>query len=234
MVVPAFLEEALIARTLADVPAQVSRVVVVDDASTDGTSGVVLGLADPRLCLVKHASNRGVGAAIVSGYKALLASDGHPQDAFVVMAGDGQMAPEDLDAVAGPVLRGEADYVKGNRFAGGEARRHMPRGRYLGGQVFSWATSLAVGMRVTDTQCGYTALSRAAAEQLRLDSLWPRYGYPNDMIARVLEARLRLSEVPVRAVYRDEVSKLKLRHLPAIGGILVRAAARRVLSARHG
>lgn len=233
VVVPAFLEAKLIARTLADIPASVARVVVVDDASTDDTAAAVLAANDPRVTLVRHRSNAGVGAAIVSGYRELLKTPGQPNDAFAVMAGDGQMHPADLDTVVGPIHRGEADYVKGNRFLDPEVRRTMPPARYAGGQMFSLLTSLAVGRRVRDTQCGYTALSRAAAAQLDLGALWPRYGYPNDLIARVLEAGLRLQEVPVRAVYRDEVSKLRLRHLPPIAGILLRAAMRRVLSAPH-
>ncbi len=234
VVVPAYLEARLIARTLRDVPSYVRNIIVVDDGSGDDTSQVVRHQGDPRVTLLRHATNAGVGAAIVSGYRALMRLGGSAQDAFAVMAGDGQMHPDDLWRVASPVMQGEADYVKGNRFADPTTARAMPRARFLGGHTFSILTSLAVGRRVSDTQCGYTALSRRAAERLDLDSLWPRYGYPNDMIARVLESHLKLLEVPVRAVYRDETSTLRLRHLPPIAGILCRAAMRRVLQAAHG
>src|SRR6187402_3146179 len=113
VVVPCFREARLIERTLAGIPAFVDCIVVVDDASDDGTSAAVLRVADARVELVVHAQNRGVGAAIVSGYRAALAAD---CDVLVVMAGDAQMAPEDLSRVVEPVALGQASYVKGNRF----------------------------------------------------------------------------------------------------------------------
>src|SRR4051794_813697 len=113
VIVPCFRESRLIERTLAGMPDFVDLIVVVDDASDDGTAEVVRGIADPRIELVVHAQNRGVGAAIVSGYRAALAAD---CDVLVVMAGDAQMSPEDLIHVVEPVALGQACYVKGNRF----------------------------------------------------------------------------------------------------------------------
>jgi glycosyltransferase involved in cell wall biosynthesis len=212
-------------------PSWVDAIIVVDDASTDGTAEAAEATGDARVEVIRHPRNRGVGAAIASGYRYALGAPGGPRDAFVVMAGDGQMAPADLPAVAGPVVRGEADYVKGDRFALPETRHRMPRGRRIGGLAFSWATSKAVGVPISDSQCGYTAIARAACLRLDLDALWPRYGYPNDLLSQLAVRGLRIREVPVRAVYADEVSRLKLRHLPVVAGLIARAGLRRVAAA---
>jgi glycosyltransferase involved in cell wall biosynthesis len=227
VVVPAWNEGARIARVIRAVPPSVDAVIVVDDASRDSTAEAASVAGDPRVEVVRHDKNRGVGAAIATGYRRALASFGGPRDAFVVMAGDGQMDPDDLPGLVAPIARGVADYVKGNRFARADTASAMPRGRRLGGAVFSWATARAIGVPISDSQCGYTAISRAACSRLDLDSLWPRYGYPNDLLSQLAVGGMRIAEVPVRAVYADEVSRLRLRHLPAIAALIVRAAARR-------
>jgi glycosyltransferase involved in cell wall biosynthesis len=218
VVVPCFREARLIERTLAGMPAFVDLIVVVDDASDDGTAAVVLGAGDPRVELVVHAQNRGVGAAIVSGYRAALAAD---CDVLVVMAGDAQMAPEDLTEVALPVALGEASYVKGNRFRHAN-RTDMPLLRRFAGRLLASATRLATGLPVDDCQCGYTAISRAAAQRLPLDDLWPRFGYPNDLLGMLAARGLSVVEVPVRPVYGDEQSGVRAWHALGILLLIVR------------
>jgi hypothetical protein len=124
------------------------------------------------------------------------------------------------------VARGEADYVKGNRFAWPGVARAMPPVRLVGGKLLSWLTARATGLDIDDSQCGYTALAREACARLDLDGLWPSYGYPNDLLAQLAARHLRVAEVPVRPIYADEVSRLKPRHWPVIGGVILRAAIR--------
>ena len=119
------------------------------------------------------------------------------------------------------MLSGRADYVKGNRF------RHvnvhdMPLLRRLGGMLLSSVTRLATGLMVDDTQCGYTALSAAAARRLPLDDLWPRFGYPNDLLMLLAARGMRVHEVPVRPVYADEASGLRPWHVLQIMGVIGR------------
>jgi hypothetical protein len=140
------------------------------------------------------------------------------------------MDPADLPGVAGPVARAEADYVKGNRFRSPGFTRAMPVGRRVGGAAFSWATAWATGLAISDSQCGYTALGRAACQRLDLDDLWPRFGYPNDLLGQLAVRRLRVVEVAVRPIYADEESKLRLWHLGPILGLVARAWLRRVQS----
>lgn len=232
VVVPAWNEAPRIGRVVRGVPSFVDSIVIVDDASTDGTSDAARLVIDARVDVLRHAHNRGVGAAIASGYRAALASAGRPDDVFVVMAGDGQMDPLDLPSLVGPIARGEADYVKGDRFQRSDTVRTMPRTRWIGGLALSWATSRDIGVPVHDSQCGYTAIARSACARLDLDALWPRYGYPNDLLSQLARRELRIAEVPVRAIYGDEVSRLKLRHVPVIASLVARAGIERLRSQR--
>jgi len=137
------------------------------------------------------------------------------------------MDPDDLERVARPIVLGDADYVKGDRFGDPTVLRSMGLPRWIGGQVFTRLTSAAIGQRISDSQCGYTALARGAALAVDLEGLWPGFGYPNDLLGQLKALDLRVAEVPVRPVYGDEVSKLRLRHLPSIFYLIGRAAVRR-------
>jgi glycosyltransferase involved in cell wall biosynthesis len=236
VIVPAFREEAHVGRVVETLPSFVDRVLVVDDGSDDRTADAArraaAGRADLRVEVLRHRTRRGVGAALVTGYRAAIAQTRGGQDALAVMAGDGQMHPGDLEAVVRPIVTGEADYVKGTRFGEAAVRRTMGLPRWLGGQVFSRLTSLAIGQPISDSQCGFTALSRDAAQALDLGALWPSFGYPNDLLGQLAARAARIREVPVRAIYGSEISKLRLRHLPPIFFLIARAAARRAGASR--
>ncbi len=227
VVVPALHEELHVGRVIETMPRFVDDILVIDDGSADRTGAVALATGDERVHVEPHPRPRGVGGALITGYRLALRRTSRPTDALCVMAGDGQMDPNDLERVALPIVRGEADYVKGDRFRDPTVRRSMGLPRWIGGQVFTRLTSAAIGQRISDSQCGYTALSRAAAQQVDLDGMWPGFGYPNDLLGQLKALDLRVAEVPVRPVYGDEVSKLRLRHLPPIFYLIARAAVRR-------
>lgn len=198
VVIPAFNEEAAIARAVATVPAFADWVVVVDDASSDDTAGRARSV-NRDIEIVRHHRNRGVGAAIVSGYRRVVELE---LDVAVVMAGDGQMDPDDLPALLDPIADRAADYVKGNRFAHPDIWREMPPMRALGNTVLSLATRYTSGYgHIFDSQCGYTAITREALLAVDLDRVFARYGYPNDLLARLAVAGQRVTDVPVRPVY---------------------------------
>jgi glycosyltransferase involved in cell wall biosynthesis len=222
VVVPAHDEEALIARTLRGIPGFVDRVVVVDDASADGTARAAEAFAGARIRLVRRARNGGVGAAIVDGYRAFLAG-APPRAACAVMAGDAQMDPADLPALLDRLDEG-AGYVKGNRFGSKGTLRAMPVARIVGNAVLSLLTRAVTGLwHVGDSQCGYTVITREALERLDLGSLYPRYGFPNDLLIKLARSGVPVAQAPVRAIYADEVSGLNpLVVGPRILGILWR------------
>ena len=226
VVMPAYNESKLIERAVRSVPQWIDHVVVVDDGSADATIERVIALGDPRVTLVRHAANLGVGAAIATGYREAFAAGA---DVAAVMAGDAQMDPRDLTALLAPVLAGEADYVKGDRLGFPEARRRMPLSRWLGNHALTVLTRWATGLDVRDSQCGYTAIARTAADRIGLEQLWPRYGYPNDLLGRAAAADLRVSEVSVRPVYADETSGIGWRHaLFVVPFVLARVVVRRI------
>jgi glycosyltransferase involved in cell wall biosynthesis len=227
VVVPAFNEADKIEATIRSLPGFVDHVIVVDDASSDGT-GVAALRAAPAVDLLMHRRNQGVGAAIASGYQRAIELN---VQAVAVMAGDGQMDPGDLPRLLAPVAGGAADYAKGNRLAWPGAWAQIPAIRLGGGLALSWLTRLATGYRVLDSQCGYTVISRAALLAVGPHKIYPRYGYPNDLLARLAEVGARVVDVPVRPVYGpDWRSGLRPARVAApIARILARAAWRRLV-----
>jgi glycosyltransferase involved in cell wall biosynthesis len=222
VVVPAYNEEALIGETLAGIPSFVDRIIVVDDASTDGTGEKARGYADPQIEVVSHERNEGVGAAIVSGYKRALAEQ---LDVTAVMAGDNQMDPDELESIVAPVLAGEVDYAKANRLISGRAWELIPRTRYLGNAVLSLLTKIASGYwHVADSQAGYTAISLSTLERLDLDRVYTRYGFPNDMLVHLNVINARVRDVPSRPIYDvGQKSGIKLRSVvPRISWLLLK------------
>lgn len=199
VVVPAYNEAGKIAATVTTIPEFVDHIIVVDDASTDGTGDIARGARAEPVEVIRHAENRGVGGAIATGYRRALAIGA---DVAVVMAGDGQMDPADLPGLLAPIADGTADYVKGNRFLHPELWSVMPKTRIVGNLLLSAATRVTSGYtHVFDSQCGYTAIHRRALEAIDLDVLWTRYGYPNDLLSRLNVAGVRVVDVPVRPIY---------------------------------
>jgi glycosyltransferase involved in cell wall biosynthesis len=229
VVIPAYNEEKLITATVAGIPGFVDRIIVVDDQSRDGTVGAVEAIEDPRVELIRHERNQGVGAAIVTGYER--ARDEHV-DVTAVMAADNQMDPEDLEVLAAPVARGEVDYAKANRLFTGQAWQLIPRYRYLGNAVLSLFTKIASGYwHVADSQSGYTAVSLRYLELLDLDRIYKRYGFPNDMLVHLNVWNARVRDYPSRPIYGvGERSGIRVRQVvPRISWLLVKGFFWRML-----
>ncbi len=220
VVVPAYDEERLVVDTLGGIPDFVDRVYVVDDASRDATGERAEGVADPRVEVIRHDANRGVGAAIVTGYRRALEEE---IDVACVMAADNQMDPSELRSLVEPVARGEVEYAKANRLLSGEAWNVIPRTRYLGNAILSLLTKIASGYwHVADSQAGYTAISRQALADLDLDRLYPRYGFPNDVLVHLNVQNARVRDVRSRPIYDvGEQSGIRLRSVvPRISWLL--------------
>ena len=222
VVVPAHDEEQLVATTLSGIPGFVDRIIVVDDGSRDATAERARAVGDARVEILAHASRRGVGAAIVTGYKRALEEG---MDVTCVMAADNQMDPGDLAALAGPVARGELDYAKANRLFTGQAWALIPKTRYFGNAVLSMLTKIASGYwHVADSQSGYTAIARDMLGQLDLDRIYPGYGFPNDFLVHLNVWNARVRDFPSRPVYGvGERSGIRYHHVvPRISWLLLK------------
>ena len=221
VVIPAYDEERLVGSTIQGLPAFVDRIIVVDDASRDAT-GERAAAADSRVEVVRHERNSGVGAAIVTGYKR---ARGEGAQVTAVMAADGQMDPDDLEVLVRAVASGETDYAKANRLFTGQAWQLIPKTRYLGNAMLSFLTKIASGYwHVADSQSGYTAVSLETLELLDLDNLYPRYGFPNDLLVHLNVWNRRVRDYPSRPIYGvGERSGIRLwRVVPAISWLLLK------------
>lgn len=229
VVVPAHNEAPFIAKVISAIPAFVDHVIVVDDASTDETREAATRTDDSRLIVLYNPHNLGVGASIARGYAHALDLQ---CDVVAVMAGDDQMHPDDLEKVVRPVVLNQADYVKGDRLHHPDLAT-MPLLRRLGTRVLGFATGLAVGLpKLSDSQCGFTAISARALDGLELNALWPRFGYPNDLLGLLVVKGCSVMDVVVRPRYGSERSELRARHFLVILALIVRAGWR-VRVSRH-
>jgi glycosyltransferase involved in cell wall biosynthesis len=192
------------------VPAFVRNVIVVDDCSRDRTAEVVEGLAadDPRIVLVRHPHNQGVGGAMVSGFRQALALDAQ---VVVKMDGDGQMSPDYLADLVQPLVRGEADFAKGNRFHDFTALARMPWVRRLGNVGLSFLTKAAVGYWNCFDPCnGYVAIRGEVLGKLTLEKLHHSYFFETSLLAQLYLRGAVLADVPMPAIYGNEVSRLSV------------------------
>jgi glycosyltransferase involved in cell wall biosynthesis len=181
-----------------------------------------------RIILINQIKNNGVGAAIARGYK--WCKD-HNIDCSCVMAGDGQMDPSELMSLCQPVIDEGIDYVKGNRLIHSSSRMVIPKMRYFGNSILSILTKIASGYwHVSDTQTGYTAISKRALLSIDLYKIYKRYGMPNDMLVRLNIAYCTIQEVAIKPVYAiGEHSKMKIgKVIPKISWLLIKSFFKRL------
>ena len=233
VVVPAHNEEALVGRTIATVPSFVDHLIVVDDGSTDRTAerAGMAARGRPGFSLEVHPWNRGVGAAISTGYRRALQVGA---DVAVVVGGDAQMDPRDMPQLIDALIDSDADYAKGDRLTYPGVSRVMPASRLVGNIALTALTRLASGYwSLRDSQCGYTAAASATLRRLDLDRVYPRYGYPNDVLARLGEAGLKVVDVPVRPIYATERSGIRIHRIVLPLLVLIAQSGFRRLWARR-
>lgn len=200
---------------------EVWRIYVVDDGCPEG-SGKHVGasVTDPRVRVLFNKENRGVGGAVMAGYSAAIA-DG--AEVIVKIDGDGQMHPGMIARFVAPILRGQADYTKGNRFYNLTHISQMPAARLFGNAVLSFMTKLSTGYwNIFDPTNGYTAIHAKVAATLPMDRISCRYFFESDMLFRLNTMRAVVVDVPMDTVYGDEQSHLKISRI--FGEFLVKNA----------
>ena len=208
VVIPAHNEEQHIRTVLETLPPCVDFAVVIDDGSTDKTYEIAMKSSSHVPVEVLRTDGLGVGGAIDLGHQHLLKTM-EPPFVSVVMAGDGQMSPDDLDILIQPIVNDEADHVKGNRMTSKEDIQQMPKPRRRASYILGWLTTLASGRVVQDPQCGYTATSNKVLKQWDWQRSWKGYGYPNFWLVQLSGKGWRVVDAPVKAVYGSEKSGIK-------------------------
>ena len=231
VVIPAKDEELFIGAVLDTIPNFVDSVVVIDDGSSDDTAKVAKTYQDKSYNLtVIRLEGKGVGGAIDAGHTEILRNCPEPF-VSVVMAGDGQMDPDDLQEVINPIIEQRCDYVKGNRFIHLDGVSNMPKVRRFASQILAFLTTLAAGIVVSDPQCGYTATSHKVLKDWNWAKSWDKYGYPNYWLIELSRLSFRVIEVPVKSIYGSEKSNLKmLRFLFSVGIMMLVMLHKRCLS----
>lgn len=219
IVIPCFRVQDHILSVISKIGQEVSIIYVVDDCCPDNSGGYVeRNCTDARVVVLRNPTNLGVGGAVMTGYRAAIA-DG--ADIIVKVDGDGQMDPNLISAFIAPIIAGEADYTKGNRFFDLEEIRAMPKTRLFGNAVLSFMTKLSSGYwDLFDPTNGYTAIHADVARHLPFEKISRRYFFETDMLFRLNTLRAVVIDVPMDAHYGEEVSNLKISKI--IGEFLVK------------
>lgn len=215
LVIPARNEERLIGPTLEGATETIDRVYVIDDGSTDDTAEVVRKYAsiDPRVELIQHEQNLGVGQAIITGY---LRSSEDGYDITVVVGGDNQMPLERVEDLLDPIVKGEVDYTKGNRFLMPDTGlEDMPWTRMIPNAMISAMTKIASGYyKIFDVVDGFTAISKRGIDLVDWSKAWKGYGYPMDFLVRLNGYGLKVKDVPRRAIYLEGERQSQIKGAP--------------------
>jgi dolichol-phosphate mannosyltransferase len=219
VVIPCYRTTRHVLEVISSIGSEVARVYVIDDACPDGTGKYVEEhCLDHRVRVIYHEHNQGVGGAVMTGYRAAISDSA---DVIVKVDGDGQMDPGLIPGFVAPIVAGEADYTKGNRFFDLEAVRSMPRSRLFGNAILSFITKLSSGYwDLFDPTNGFTAIHRDVAKHLPFTKISRRYFFETDMLFRLNTLRAVVVDIPMDAKYGDEVSNLKISKI--MGEFLVK------------
>ena len=208
VVIPSYNVAQHIANVILGIPKNIEHIIVVDDKCPHNSGKIAEELGDARVCVVYHGENKGVGGAVISGYKKALELGA---DIVIKIDGDGQMDTAYLQALIQPIVDQEADYTKGNRFTDFKALAKMPKIRLFGNSGLSFLVKAASGYwTVMDPTNGYTAISRQAIENLELDKIARRYFFESDMLIHLNIENAVVVDIPIPAKYGDEKSTLSI------------------------
>lgn len=210
VVIPCYKVDRFIESVLEGIPDYIDHVILVDDASPGETPEILdrLEKENERVHVLHHEFNLGVGGATVTGYKKALELD---SDIVVKMDGDGQMDPDYLPTLLEPLIFGEADYTKGNRFAFAEVLQKMPKMRLVGNAGLSFLNRLASGYwKTLDPTNGYFAIRSEVLRLLNLDRISKRFFFESSQLIELGIIRAVVKDIPMRTIYGDEKSNVSL------------------------
>jgi dolichol-phosphate mannosyltransferase len=209
VVIPCYRTGGKVLDVITAVPEFVYRIYCVDDACPEKIGELIEEkIQDPRVRVLRHSANQGVGGATITGYEAAILDK---SSIIVKLDGDGQMDPKEIGRIIQPIRLGKADYVKGNRFFRLEDLRQMPATRLFGNAVLSFMAKLSTGYwNLFDPTNGFTAIHLNVLRELPLEKLSRRYFFETDMLFRLNTVRAVVQDVPLPAHYNDEHSSLSI------------------------
>lgn len=212
VIIPTFKARNHILDVLNAIGPEVARIYVVDDCCPDNSGDfVAVNCNDDRISVIKHTENKGVGGAVITGYKAAIEDE---MDILVKIDSDGQMDPALILDFVSPIVNGEADYTKGNRFFDLENVRLMPKVRIFGNAILSLLCKLSSGYwNLFDPTNGFTALHSDVAKRLPFKKISHRYFFETDMLFRLNTLRALVVDIPMEAKYGNEVSNLNINKI---------------------
>ncbi len=212
VIIPTYKAKNQILEVLKKVPDCVREIIVVDDACPDNTGEFVIqNTSDPRIRVLYHSENLGVGGAMITGYKEALKGK---EDYFIKIDSDGQMNPNEIERFIKPLHEGLSDYTKGNRFYSLEMLKGMPPIRIFGNALLSFVSKASSGYwDIMDPTNGYTAIHRKVLQRIPLEKLSNRYFFESDMLFRLNLCRAKVTDIPLYSTYGSEESNLKIREI---------------------
>ncbi|HEY9810330.1 MAG TPA: glycosyltransferase family 2 protein [Halomicronema sp.] len=212
VVIPCYRVKKHILNVIYKIPPEVDKIYIIDDECPENTGIYVQeSTEDPRIKIIFHPTNKGVGGAVISGYREALA-DG--AQIIIKLDGDGQMEPALIPQFIKPIKHGIADYVKGNRFFDLDLLTSMPKLRLIGNAGLSFINKMASGYwDIMDPTNGYTAIHSSVLKMLPLHKIDKRYFFESDMLFRLNTIRAVVYDLPMAAKYEDEKSQMKISRI---------------------
>jgi dolichol-phosphate mannosyltransferase len=209
VIIPSFKVKEQILGVISAIGPEVKRIYVVDDHCPQGTGNYVKeNCSDPRVLVLFNLKNLGVGGAVITGYKKALENG---CTILIKLDGDGQMAPSFIPKLIGPILKHEADYVKGNRFYELSFLRKMPVVRRFGNSMVSFINKITSGYwNIMDPANGFTAISSTALKELPIEKIDHRFFFECDMLFRLNTIRAVVKDIPLPSQYGNEMSNLSI------------------------
>jgi glycosyltransferase involved in cell wall biosynthesis len=228
VIIPFLNEELFILSVISSLPSFVDYVVLIDDGSTDKSVALIQNYfqgketilfekdefdskkhTNQSVFIIQHLQQKGKGAGIKTGYEFCKKLS---VDCIATMDGDGQMHPDDLEAICLPVIQQQADYAKGNRLSHPDAFKIIPIIRYFGNVLLSFTTKICSGYwHINDSQTGFTAINQRALHKIDIHKIYDGYGCENDVLVKLNIINAKVVDVPIRPVYHSfENSKLSI------------------------
>ncbi len=211
VVIPCYMEKDHVLEVIKQIPSNVAYIICVDDACPEQTGEhIKTACQDPRVKVIQHTGNQGIGGAMITGYQEALKTDA---DVVVKIDGDGQMDPSLIHRFINPIINGNADYTKGNRFYRPEDVTSMPTVRLAGNAILSFMNKLSTGYwQVFDPNNGFTAIHAGVLRLLPLDKISKTYFFESDMLFRLNILRASIIDIPMQAVYKKEKSSMNISY----------------------